>query len=102
MAVAIRLLQMTAAAGHFLTENRLYKAHRLLQRVRDALPDTPDEADKAAGRCQCTHPCMCALHACMRLIRCHFACIRGSSSVQRGWQCNRAADGMRRLQRRGD
>lgn len=38
--VAIRLLQMTAAAGHFLQENRLYKSFRLLQRVRQSLPSS--------------------------------------------------------------
>ena len=35
--VAIRLLQMTAAAGHFLQENHLYKSFRLLQRVKEGL-----------------------------------------------------------------
>ena len=41
--IAIRLLQMTAAAGHFLLENHLYKCFRLLQRVREALPATKEE-----------------------------------------------------------
>ncbi len=43
--VAIRLLQMTAAAGHFLQENRLYKSFRLLQRVKEALPGPKVEED---------------------------------------------------------
>ena len=43
--MAIRLLQMTAAAGHFLQENRLYKAFRLLQRVRAALPEHDEDED---------------------------------------------------------
>ena len=50
VAVAIRLLQMTAAAGHFLQENRLYKSHRLLQRVTEALPAT-DDAEEPGNRC---------------------------------------------------
>ena len=48
VAVAIRLLQMTAAAGHFLQENRLYKAFRLLQRVARALPEHDADEDPAA------------------------------------------------------
>lgn len=47
--VAIRLLQMTAAAGHFLQENRLYKSFRLLQRVREALPE--DKSAETNSRC---------------------------------------------------
>ena len=43
--VAIRMLQMTAAAGHFLQENRLYKSFRLLQRIKEALPATMEEED---------------------------------------------------------
>ena len=41
--VAIRLLQMTAAAGHFLQENHLYKSFRLLQRVKEGLLTIRDE-----------------------------------------------------------
>ena len=43
--VAIRLLQMTAAAGHFLQAGSLYKSFRLLQRVKDALPNAKEEED---------------------------------------------------------
>ena len=50
--VAIRLLQMTAAAGHFLQENRLYKSFRLLQRVKEALPGPKEEEDHHS-RCCC-------------------------------------------------
>lgn len=47
--VAIRLLQMTAAAGHFLQENRLYKSFRLLQRVRESLPTSSSTDDAKIG-----------------------------------------------------
>lgn len=47
--LAIRLLQMTAAAGHFLQENRLYKSFRLLQRVRDTLPRSSTDDDPKSG-----------------------------------------------------
>ncbi len=50
VAVAITLLQMTAAAGHFLHENRLYKSFRLLQRVRESLPEK-DSSEDASSRC---------------------------------------------------
>ena len=49
--MAVRLLQMTAAAGHFLQEGRLYKAFRLLEQVRAALPAASMAADKAAALC---------------------------------------------------
>ncbi|BDA50846.1 Exocyst complex component 6B [Coccomyxa sp. Obi] len=47
--LAIRLLQMTAAAGHFLQENRLYKSFRLLQRVRDTLPESSANDESKSG-----------------------------------------------------
>lgn len=47
--MAIRLLQMTAAAGHFLQENRLYKSFRLLQRVRESLPTSSSTDDAKTG-----------------------------------------------------
>ena len=47
--LAIRLLQMTAAGGHFLQENRLYKSFRLLQRVRDTLPSSSTDNDPMSG-----------------------------------------------------
>ena len=55
--VAIRLLQMTAAAGHFLQENSLYKSFRLLQRVKEALPGPKEEEDHHSRYC-------CKLCAC--------------------------------------
>lgn len=53
--VAIRLLQMTAAAGHFLQENRLYKSFRLLQRVKEALPGPKEEEDHHSRCCLWLH-----------------------------------------------
>lgn len=47
--VAIRLLQMTAAAGHFLQENHLYKSFRLLLRVKEALPASSEQEDSQSG-----------------------------------------------------
>ena len=47
--MAIRLLQMTAAAGHFLRENRLYKSFRLLQRIRESLPSSSSADDAKPG-----------------------------------------------------
>jgi hypothetical protein len=48
--VAIRLLQITAAAGHYLQENRLYKSFRLLERVRDSLAATATPVPGSGAR----------------------------------------------------
>lgn len=53
--VAIRLLQMTAAAGHFLQENHLYKSFRLLQRVKEGLLAIREEEDPQ-GRSAAARP----------------------------------------------
>ena len=47
----MRMLQMMAAAGHHLQEGRLYKAFRLLEQVRAALPAATAPADKGAALC---------------------------------------------------
>ena len=57
MVQAVKLLQMCADAGHHVAENRLFKAFKLLERIKAQLESL--QSVPAGDRCSMTQ-CRCA------------------------------------------